>query len=99
MPEFWKFDGKVRVFLTQAGRESVEYARTLHLFSHLLVGATQNIGVLDTMRTGGCQQSVNGLTVFFSHDPTDCSFFRYDLIERIEDENGELVWEPTPANI
>lgn len=94
MPEFWKYEGKVRVRLTTAGIASHAYAKAIRDFGHLMVSEH---GVLNILPTGGCQQSVNGITVSFSHVYTDCVFFHDGLIECIENADGKTIWEQKPA--
>jgi hypothetical protein len=85
----WRHNGGCVVLLSSLGETSGE-AETL--LAKARSGITRMGAELRIDGQGGCQNSVNGITLFFSAAATDCCYLRGELIDRITYEDGRSLW-------
>ncbi len=101
MSRYWRHDGSCVITLTPDGLNGVRLAAILQQFGNasvtiggkvILEGNELRIG-----SGGGCHQSVDSITVFFSPSATDCAFLRENEIQHITEPGGKRIWPPTFA--
>ena len=98
MSWFWRHDGPCVIILTPKGQTSERLAAMLQLFGDAKIKATGLVwkegNELRIKSGGGCQQSVDSITLSFSPKATDCAFLQEDEIKEITTPDGGRIWPP-----
>ncbi len=95
MPQYWNTTGPLTVVLTTEGLGSPRIEFIQRRYGNLVTLEGNRLGI---SKDGGCQQSVDSITLSFSGRPIDCMYLHYSDIDHIEDAAGNPVWEPAAAH-